>query len=357
MTIQRYIAPLNALRAVASIWVVFYHFRYFSSYPWFDIPGVSRGYLGVDFFFILSGLIISHVYLEKSRHAFGLNGYLRFLGYRLARIWPVHAVFMVLMLLAALATGAVLTDQQIVDWISLTFLARQWLLPDSYAWNSSAWSVSAELFAYAFIFPLVVVLARRLSWLAAASILIVAGLGLFAGMEWRAGTFNIIPFGGPLIRVTAGFSLGAGVYCLLLSMNPAKIWDVAIWIGMMSIPIALQFQSDLVFLVVILALLVGAYMSLGLLGRLLASRPFFLMGEWSFGLYLAHIPVLITTQFVADQFGIERGFLFGIGSLFISVGVAATFYYLIEQPARIYARHGITRLSQLNSRHRSEQQT
>lgn len=341
VSMQRYIASLNALRAIASIWVVFYHFRYFSTFPWFAIPGVSRGYLGVDLFFVLSGLVISHVYLEGSQRNFGYANYLRFLGFRLARIWPVHAVFMFLMLLATLASGAVLTNQQVVDWISLTLLVRQWLLPEGYVWNTPAWSVSAEFFAYAFIFPLVVLAARRLSWHPSALVLITTGLSLFAILEIVGGTFNIVAGSGPLIRVTAGFLLGAGTYCLLRSIEPAKNWDVALWAGVLSIPLALNFQSDLLFLLAIMALIVGGYMSTGPIGKAMTSRPLFLMGEWSFGLYLAHIPVLIATSNIADHFGMARGFAFGIVSLALAISISAFLYYIIEQPARKYSRRRI----------------
>ncbi len=57
-----YRPQLNAIRAAASIWVVVYHFRYFSDYTWFEVFSVRKGYLGVDVFFILSGLVIARLW-------------------------------------------------------------------------------------------------------------------------------------------------------------------------------------------------------------------------------------------------------------------------------------------------------
>ena len=59
--------PLTALRFFAAMWVVGFHF-------WPDLelamPAiVGKGYLGVDLFFVLSGFIHSHVYLERRNSA------------------------------------------------------------------------------------------------------------------------------------------------------------------------------------------------------------------------------------------------------------------------------------------------
>lgn len=134
-TQEGYRSALNALRGFASIFVVLYHLKYYTAFDLAEIlPPLRFGYMGVDLFFVLSGLIICHVYLKKSKGAPpGFWG--KFIWLRIARLFPVHLLMMGLMLAVALVGPLVsanlqpITGQQWADWFSLTFLFREWLLP------------------------------------------------------------------------------------------------------------------------------------------------------------------------------------------------------------------------------------
>jgi peptidoglycan/LPS O-acetylase OafA/YrhL len=54
------------------------------------LPFFARGYLGVDFFFVLSGFIITHVYLASLASP-NLSAVQIFLWHRFIRLYPVHA--------------------------------------------------------------------------------------------------------------------------------------------------------------------------------------------------------------------------------------------------------------------------
>lgn len=341
-----YRRALNALRGFAAIWVMVYHARYFSDYPWFEIPGVRYGYLGVDFFFVLSGMIISHVYMQPMRDA-GWGAYAHFLWLRVARLWPVHAALMAAMLIATLASGRTLTVSDWWDWFTLTAMVRQWFLPEGQAWNSPAWSISAELFAYAFVFPLALYLVRDRSWPQAGRLLCLLGLAVLGVvLAGTGGSLNASQSSGPLLRVIGGFLLGAGLFCLFGRSMVSARWDRAIVGGIVlfGIGAALPRGADLILLASTTALTLGANLSSGRLARMLSCRWLYLLGEWSFALYLVHIPVSRTMIFFARHTGTEQGARFALMVFLVSFVAAAILHKFVEIPSRRYLRDRFERL-------------
>ena len=85
------IKPLTAMRFFAAMWVV--AMDYTPSLGLGMSSLVAKGYLGVELFFVLSGFILSHVYMES----FGERrfSYPDFLWARLARVYPVHLATLV----------------------------------------------------------------------------------------------------------------------------------------------------------------------------------------------------------------------------------------------------------------------
>src|SRR5262244_1121484 len=86
----QYVPALTGIRALAALLVLGMHTEQnvpagLSSL----LPFFARGYLGVDFFFVLSGFIIPHVYLTSLASARG--GAIKiFLWHRFIRLYPVH---------------------------------------------------------------------------------------------------------------------------------------------------------------------------------------------------------------------------------------------------------------------------
>ena len=84
-TTRKDIAALTSLRGIAALTVLIFHTNTWN----------FRGYLGVDLFFLLSGFVLAYVYgqMELSRQT-----YCSFLKARLARVYPVHLLILVLIL-------------------------------------------------------------------------------------------------------------------------------------------------------------------------------------------------------------------------------------------------------------------
>jgi len=76
---------LDGLRGVAAIWVVLFHILEVHSGGDHVKQWLNHGYLGVDFFFMLSGFVVAYSYDDRWR-AMGLGGFFR---RRLIRLQPM----------------------------------------------------------------------------------------------------------------------------------------------------------------------------------------------------------------------------------------------------------------------------
>ena len=156
---------LTGLRALLAILVILLHIS-----PMFNLGPLQAlaisGNRAVDVFFILSGFILFHSYFEKFKDSVGISVYLAFLQNRLARIYPIHLVTLIIGL--AMFIFSIKLMHKIphdVDTIYAPSLMANLLLV--HAWfdglgtpNVPAWSISAEWFAYLFC-PFMILLFRR----------------------------------------------------------------------------------------------------------------------------------------------------------------------------------------------------
>lgn len=120
---------LDGLRGVAALMVVIYHLgEAFATSPldqW-----CNHGYLAVQFFFVLSGFVISYAYDHRWSEKFTIR---RFFVRRLVRLHPVVIIGTVLGVIAFLLQGSVKWDGQHValSTVMLAMLATIFMIPVS----------------------------------------------------------------------------------------------------------------------------------------------------------------------------------------------------------------------------------
>ncbi len=125
---------LTSARGVAAWWVVLYHLRGALAAPPLKVEAVlAKGYLAVDFFFLLSGFVLALRHGERLRGG-GIAVVPDFLRRRVARIWPLHAVLLgfalLLLVLAASVALHRLVERPAQRWINrLGFRPRRSRLP------------------------------------------------------------------------------------------------------------------------------------------------------------------------------------------------------------------------------------
>ena len=357
---------LTGIRALAAGWVVVEHFRLvlYGLFPATEDaigPWVRSGFLGVEVFFVLSGFIIAYNYADRFTTP-SWSGYRAFLELRFARIYPVHLVTLLAMLvlvLGARTLGVALSADGTYTPLSFAAnLLNAQAVFDLPAWNGPAWSISAEFAAY-LAFPLVAVGLVRLrtatAGFVAAGLLVVVG----AAAMLAAGALVIdSPTGFLLIWLRIAFEFTAGC-CLyagwrwLDERRSGRGWDAVAVVSVVVLGLALAFvgvegTQPLVTLPVIALFVLACAGATGPVGRILGSRLLLWGGRVSYSVYMTHFIVLMVlgvllpvARFADAGTGVKLAVLVGHYAIVVIVGAAC--YHLVEEPARKAVRSLIAR--------------
>ena len=297
-----HLRSLTSLRFFAALLVVLFHAAQQSS-PTSVNPYESLrfGYLGVSFFFVLSGFVL----VWSARDGDGVGAFYR---RRFARVWPVHAL--------AFAVAAVLVAAGFIDGrvgagtaAANLFLLQGWTTDLSvvYAYNGVAWSLSDEALFYA-LFPLLYLAFRRASpWLA-----IAVGLGwlLVGGLLAEALTGSLttysLTYTFPAYRV-GEFMLGMGLALLVrdgarVRIHPtlAVAFAAASYAGLLVAHRLTAGAISVHLWVIALAFLPAVAVTLVAFARRdqdgregwMTHPAMVRLGRWSFALYMVHELVL-----------------------------------------------------------------
>src|SRR5215813_12978980 len=348
----QYVPALTGIRALAALLVLGMHTE--QNVPaGLDslLPFFARGYLGVDFFFVLSGFIITHVYFASLASP-GRSAVQIFLWHRFIRLYPVHITVLaglVVIVSVAHATGFTFNNPQEWQWNDLLWqltLLHAWGVTASPGWNAPSWSISAEWFAY-LLFPL---LAPALMWVrgrAIALLVAVAALAatalLFTIADWTLNTWVGAP---ALARVFGEFLCGAAL-CRAVDLSPEYARPSGDFLAAGAFLAFLLGASagvaDFALVALLAVTIFGTALSSGHVTRILGSRPFVWLGEISYSVYMVHFPVLIIIRRVWEQLGFAHWPAAGKMSAFIVtvalvLALAAMVFYVVERPARTRLR-------------------
>ncbi len=186
-----YLANLTPLRGIAALLTVIFHVDLMIGgggdmlLKFKDSMLINKCYLMVDFFFVLSGFIMCHVYGGWFQNRVTGADFKRFTIARFARVYPLHVftlAFIVAARLIFLGAGDVDSSPFAAASYTWSSIPTNLLLIQSmnvhnwFTWNNAAWSISTEWWMY-MLFPFLVVPFVRLpSWGRIAVV-----LGCFAG--------------------------------------------------------------------------------------------------------------------------------------------------------------------------------
>lgn len=339
---------LTGLRFVAALFVMILHLRHAAGVA-FGSPWIFDAILSVDFFFVLSGFILSHA--SQGRGFATPGDWLHFFVARFSRIWPLHAVVLGFWVVwaAGEAWGGGGWDSVHFGWMSLGLHLSllDWLGRSSgLSWNYPAWSVSAEALAY-FLFPFLLTVIRRLERRRAFHLLVLFGalFVIFDGsVEMTLRTFN-----GSWMRITPEFVLGMLLYQASYGISLSSNVTNVLLIGALScLGVGVAFLAPNALLVIlILIVILAVSQSGGGFSKLLGAGVVVRLGEASYSLYLTHA-LFFEVGYKASRTclpGIadEHAGLVGIAMIALAILISLAVHALIERPLTLIVR---TRLSE-----------
>jgi peptidoglycan/LPS O-acetylase OafA/YrhL len=364
---KRRFAALDSWRGLCACLVAAYHAPIYSHV--FFAPLIRNAWLFVDFFFVLSGFVLSHAYFRKLGN---IRQAVDFLIRRFGRLWPLHAAtasvligYELFRLAGNLALGHPLTHialarepamgalSILANALLLNSMGLQQLFAGRFEWNFPSWSISVEFYTCVLFALVSAVGGKRKNGILLILCVLAAGNSLLG---------NHLPDApwAPFCRGVYGFMAGHFVY-IIYSRTKTPM------------PAALEVVTMLATLIIVSVTRVGSLLSAATpivfgvtvfvfaqdTGRV--SRLFQLpfarkLGDWSYSIYLVHYLILSALSVTLNQIhfvftpirlpefsdpvplDVFRSVWYGDAALCIYmalvIGVASLTYRYIEIPAR-----------------------
>ncbi|MFM9871826.1 MAG: acyltransferase family protein [Fimbriimonadaceae bacterium] len=355
-----HLKPLTGIRALAALWVVLVHID--SLHAAVAGSGASdfiREYsiLPVVFFFILSGFILSVVYLPRVEECgFAVPAQKKYAWSRAARIVPLY----LFSLIPGVVFGCLWLSNRTVAWPLMGDLTSNsaWLGVNGWGFNVflrsnvPAWTLTAELIFY-LMFPWL--MSRVLKWdrekclfgLMASLfgyLMIQLGLGLMQMMGSSAASQfgkGVGHFGSPIFVPTfvAGVLLGLA---WIRGWIPEKILNGTAWIYgglVVSVLFLTQTMHSVLPPSLVTGLLAPAFClvvlagagSRGSVNKLLSSKVMQSLGAASYAIYITHWPVKGIMQFYFHPAGVSS-LQIGMVTFLVVMLVGYASHWWIEKP-------------------------
>lgn len=341
------------------------------SHVW-GVPLLRNAYLFVDFFFVLSGFVISHAYGARLST---LGEFAQFMLRRFGRVWPLHCVVLIAFIGLELVKLGISHASGIVAGsppfdphgrASLANLPSNMLLlhalgfDDRLTWNLPSWSISAEFWTYV-VFGVLSLAVPRLRMAALGGLALISlALLVTSASHGMDATFDL-----GLPRAILGFALGHFVYAVRqrrLEFSPTTLaaleW-AALALSITFVILAgngpLSFAAPFIFTIAVYVFSFEA----GAVSKALLRTPFRSLGLWSYSIYMVHdfaaYALSLALSAAEKRFGLniwhdvslhggvtrvaDLGSSYANDALTISylgivIGLSALTYQAVEQPGR-----------------------
>lgn len=355
------IKALTALRFFGVFWVVIDHSQ--GAFSW--LARVWEGVAlcqAVTFFFVLSGFVLTYNYFNLSDPKKIISFYIG----RWARLWPIHAIGAVLLIL--LMPGIFKPTKDLMPMFVANMALVQSAIPVMkyfYSYNAPSWSSSTLMILYT-VFPALLILLRKNLWSVAAvticgitgSIALASYLNVPEADPTTVSSLGLL-YVSPISRLV---DFAVGMYAavayrqFLRFKNPGMFWGTLLEAGVLAAvyfiaansfkwrylcidwagPHASYWLQNCGFaLIGCLALVAVFSIEAGVISKLFRNKVFWFLGEISFCIYVLHTVFLVygTQVLHMDQSPVTFA-----AYLAILFACATLMYYVVEKPSRNLAR-------------------
>ena len=361
---------LDGLRGVAALMVLFYHI--FEGFSFAEVTNgagsgiittLNHGHIAVDFFFILSGFVISYAYDDR----WGRMGVGDFFKRRLIRLHPMVVMGALIGAAAFFAVGCRRWSGEVtpVGHTMLALLLTMFMVPalpglpyevrgngEMFPLNGPAWSLFFEYIGNI----LYALFLRRLSTKALAVLVVALGVAHVCffvgdvsgygcvGVGW---TIDEVNFWGGLVRMLFPFTVGM---LLARTFVPRKVTG-AFWVSsimlvaVFSMPYIAPVGSlslNSLYEVVCIALLFPFIVWMGACGRCennATLRVNRFLGDISYPLYIVHYPIMyIFYAWLIEEKRYTPGATWAVSLVVVvsSILLAYAVLKLYDEPVRRY---------------------
>lgn len=335
-------------RGIAAFAVLFYHYQFL----YYSTPGIRNlrpeesvtqphyaslwmfydyGYCAVNFFWMLSGFVFSAVYVAKctTTRSFVVN--------RFARLYPLHLITLCVVAILQAVSWKTTGQFQIIvindayHFVLNLFLASFWGIQKGPSFNAPIWSVSVEVLVYGLFWITLPFLYRKG----------ILGPIFLAALGWVAAF--LLSGHLPLLRQCVFyFFSGAVIYLVFdhLRLRPAILFIISGLLFITGVTVLMASPEKLLSIATPCLLAALLFVCCGLEGLSFGNRVERLnwFGDATYGMYLWHIPLLITILMIfnfnpgARVVITETWFL--VAYLVSVVIIARMSFVYLEKPAR-----------------------
>lgn len=345
---MRRMKSINALRFIFIFIILIHHFDSFNPYykvmPADLIQGLLlEGFLGVDFFFILSGFVCSVGYKEKiETNRIGFEG---FMIKRIAKLYPIY----ILSIFAGIILYEMTFEAVVGNIVPFLFLLQSFVPLDIYAYNFNgvAWCLSDLMFFYIVFYFLTKRKNRDRKMLFILFGLMITGIFILIYLlqQRPIGSNTWVLYVNPVVRFS-DFLLGMILYEIYLftrdrvSAGFASILEITgIFLLIVFVTLVLKYNINIMYrwtvyyMLPISVIILGFSYDRGALSKFLGNRIFLYLGDISIFIYLIHQLVLngLAKKMAGNIYDFRSVLPIGLIGILITMVLSVSLHYLFEK--------------------------